>query len=149
MKFGKGSHIIFLCQGNIHRSPLAEAMFKARMKALDIDCKIESAGVLDLGFSTGAAPEWRDFGPAQQYDLSKHRSRYIMSVPYTDKTFFACVDEGVAADIRRASKVSLDRVFLLNPPHGVDGPRLSSYQDCFVQIHTGIAKLMEKLGLNR
>jgi protein-tyrosine-phosphatase len=147
-KFEDDGHIVFVCMGNIHRSPLAEAMFKKKMSGRKHNCLIESAGVLDIGYQPAAA-EWSTHKFGSHFDLSAHRSRHISAVKYTEKTFFVCVEETVRSAVLDLDGVSTERVLLLNAPNGVYDPRIIGYDGCFTQVHAGLAKLEMELGIDR
>ena len=145
-KLEKGGHVVFVCMGNIHRSPLAAAMFKARVEARGFPCIVESAGIIDVG-SKPAASEWATHKFAKTFDLSAHRSRHISAVKYTPETFFVCADTLILLDVSRLDGISEERVLPLNSFCGVCDPQYHGYDTCFTQIHTGIAMLVEKLGI--
>ncbi|MDP2648809.1 MAG: hypothetical protein U1D26_02525 [Patescibacteria group bacterium] len=142
-KLENGGHVVFVCVLNVDRSPLAEAMFRAKMKGLGWDCHIESAGILAIE-GQPAAPEWRTHHFARNFDLSDHLSRGVSVVAYTDKTFFVCVDQIVHAFASGLEGVSEERVLLLHP-RGVPSPREASYDTIFTLIHAGIAMLCHEL----
>ena len=144
----RGGHVVFVCMGNIHRSPLAAAMFKARMEARKFPCVIESAGTIDVG-SQPAASEWAVHQFAKIFDLSVHRSRHISAVKYTPQTFFVCADTLIQMEVSRLDGVSKERVLPLNNFGGVCDPRYNGYDTCFTQIHTGIQMLERTLGVDR
>ena len=145
----RGGHIIFMCAANVIRSPMAAAIFAYKMQARSFNCRVESAGVMDLGYSTGAAPQWKQVSMAEQFDLSSHRSRHISRVPYEATTFFVCADRDVAHKVRDLKGVDQDRVLILNGVHGVEdpvhNPTVQGFKDCFTQIYTGVDKLIEIL----
>jgi protein-tyrosine phosphatase len=65
--------VLFLCTGNICRSPMAEALLRHRLEERGIEANIHSAGLLDDGrvASEYGVDEMRKRG----IDLSSHRSR--------------------------------------------------------------------------
>lgn len=98
--------ILFVCLGNICRSPTAEAVLRAMAPGLEID----SAGTSD--WHVGEAP----YGPAiragaaRGYDLKPLRARQIQ--PSDFETF----DEIIVMDAGNARDVEALR------PHGADTP---------------------------
>lgn len=52
--------VLFVCLGNICRSPSAEAVFKKKAADLGLDVEIDSAGT--AGYHKGAAPDKRSQG---------------------------------------------------------------------------------------
>lgn len=72
--------ILFVCMGNICRSPTAEAVFLKRLAEADLlhDIKIDSAGTHN--FHVGAPPDERSQRHAAKrgYDLSTLRARPVV-----------------------------------------------------------------------
>lgn len=70
---------LFVCTGNICRSPLAEAVFRHKMKAAGLDLLVDSAGTTD--FHQGEPADPRAVAAASQrgYDASLLRARAITS----------------------------------------------------------------------
>ncbi len=69
--------VLFVCLGNICRSPLAEATFRREVKRMGIDAEIDSAGT---GYwHIGEAPDRRARAVAQRYgiDISTYRARQV------------------------------------------------------------------------
>lgn len=69
---GSYTHILVLCQGNICRSPVAEAMLRQRLP----DKQIQSAGFVAL-VGQGAEPTAAEIASANGLDLSKHIARQV------------------------------------------------------------------------
>ncbi len=67
--------MLFLCTGNICRSPMAEVLLQARCDAAGIDATVSSAGLLyDGAPASGGAVEAM---AGRGLDLSGHRSRIL------------------------------------------------------------------------
>ncbi len=67
--------VLFVCTGNICRSPMAEGLFRARLRALGInDVRIASAGTLARN-GRPAMPEAVDAAAERGSDIARHRSR--------------------------------------------------------------------------
>ena len=65
--------VLFLCTGNICRSPIAEVLLARRLADLGVDARVRSAGMLQGGLE--AARHSVDVVKALGLDLSAHRSR--------------------------------------------------------------------------
>ena len=72
--------VVFICTGNIFRSAIAEAVFRARTRGAPVH--VSSAGTLDLA-SAPAHRAARALGPSLAIDLSAHRSRCVTAVDLT------------------------------------------------------------------
>jgi len=69
---------LFLCTGNICRSPLAEVLLRARLEADGIKARVHSAGVLEPGLP--AHSHGISVAAQRGLDLTAHRSR-LMTAP--------------------------------------------------------------------
>lgn len=70
-------NVLFLCTGNIHRSPLAEAMLRILAERdLRSDIEVRSAGVACCP-GLGVVAEARKLAERDGLDLSRHRSRFV------------------------------------------------------------------------
>lgn len=68
--------ILVVCTGNICRSPMGEALLRARMEKLGRQVEIRSAGVGALSNHGADAPA-RELMQARGIDLSDHRARQV------------------------------------------------------------------------
>jgi protein-tyrosine phosphatase len=75
----KNISILFVCMGNICRSPTAEGVFRARAEAAGMGpaLHLDSAGT--HGYHVGGAPDKRSaaFAARRGYDLSAQRARQV------------------------------------------------------------------------
>ncbi|MGH9189566.1 MAG: low molecular weight protein arginine phosphatase [Acidimicrobiales bacterium] len=67
--------ILFICTGNICRSPVAEALLRHRTAALGLDVRVHSAGVLESGRPASASSV--ELLAGRGLDLAGHRSTEI------------------------------------------------------------------------
>lgn len=86
--------VLFVCMGNICRSPMAEGAFRAEAEAAGIldQLKIDSAGTID--YHAGSAPDPRAQEAAKKngVDISMQRSRKITSDDYEDYDYILVMD---------------------------------------------------------
>ena len=142
-----GGHIVFVCYANKNRSPMAAALFAAKMGERGIDCRVESAGCANYNFR--AAEEWSQLEETKMFDLSDHFSRHVSLVSWTKDTLFACLDEEVRDHMRSIPNIVFANLLLVNPPHGVFDPEsshsLPAYRKCFQEIESGVDQLVAML----
>lgn len=71
--------ILFFCMGNICRSPTADGVMRAKLKAAGLDIEVDSAGT--HGYHVGAPPDERSQEHALKrgYDLSPLRARQLVA----------------------------------------------------------------------
>jgi len=93
--------ILFVCLGNICRSPTAEGVFTLKAKTLGLDFKIDSAGT--AGYHKGAAPDKRsqEVANARGYDLSRLKCRKVNEEDFTDFDLILGMDEANIRDLKR------------------------------------------------
>lgn len=88
--------ILFVCSGNICRSPTAEAVARhwLRMVGLDGDVEVDSAGI--GGYHAGEAPDARSqqFAIKRGYDMSKLRARKITADDFARFDLILAMDQG-------------------------------------------------------
>ena len=84
--------ILFVCLGNICRSPLAEAAFRAAARDAALDVSIDSAGTGD--WHVGKPPDRRAQAVALRHgvDISALRARQIAAADYTRFTHIFALD---------------------------------------------------------
>lgn len=93
--------ILFVCLGNICRSPLAEAAMKAEAARLGLDVEIESAGTGD--WHVGHAPDARAQATALRHgiDISGYRGRQVKADDFRQFTHIVALDAKNLADLKR------------------------------------------------
>lgn len=103
--------ILFVCTGNICRSPMAEYLFRAHLTSRP-DWKVASAGVATVNgappsrFATEAVAE-------MGIDLRFHKSRMITGGLMDDTTLVVVMTEGHREQVCAAFPDAEDRVHLL------------------------------------
>ena len=86
--------ILFVCTGNICRSPTAEGVFKSLCRRRGIEPRIESAGLGD--WHVGAPPDQRAQHHARTrgYDLSEQRARQVRMSDFEEFDLILAMDRG-------------------------------------------------------
>jgi protein-tyrosine phosphatase len=107
--------ILFVCLGNICRSPTAEIVFRtlAESEARDLAVEADSAGTAD--YHLGAAPDARSQQAARRrgYDMSALRARMVAPEDFERFDLILAMDtENAAVLSRRAPPARLNRVRL-------------------------------------
>lgn len=108
--------ILFICMGNICRSPSAEAVFRhlALTEAPELQLEIDSAGT--HGYHLGHPPDVRAQRAAQRrgIDMSTLRARKLTAEDFTRFDLILAMDEQNRADaLRIAPRSQRERLRLL------------------------------------
>ena len=91
--------ILFVCLGNICRSPLAEGAFRAKAERLGLDVEIDSAGT--GGWHAGAPPDRRAIAAAERngVDIKDLRARKVTRADFGRFDHIVALDEENLADL--------------------------------------------------
>ncbi|HEX6691972.1 MAG TPA: low molecular weight protein-tyrosine-phosphatase [Burkholderiales bacterium] len=93
--------ILFVCTGNICRSPTAEGVLRHLAKDANIAIHVESAGTHD--YHVGAAPDERaqSHAKGRGYDLSAQRARQVRKRDFEEFDLIVAMDRGHLQLLRR------------------------------------------------
>ena len=106
--------ILFVCLGNICRSPLAEAAFRAEAERAGLDASCDSAGT--AAYHVGKAPDPRSIATAaaQGIDIRHYAARQIETRDFVRFTHILAMDHQNRADlVDRAPADATARIGLL------------------------------------
>ncbi len=100
--------VLFVCLGNICRSPTAEGVLRGLIARESFDgiARIDSAGTAN--YHCGAPPDLRSqrAARARGYDLSALRARQFIDRDFTDFDLILAMDRQNLADIERCAPVA-------------------------------------------
>lgn len=84
--------VLFVCLGNICRSPLAEAAFRVEAARIGLDVEIDSAGT--SGWHSGEPPDPRAQAVARRkgIDISSYRARQVKPMDFRRFTHIVALD---------------------------------------------------------
>ncbi|SEG32417.1 low molecular weight protein-tyrosine-phosphatase [Algoriphagus boritolerans] len=86
--------VLFVCLGNICRSPLAEAIFNQKIRALGLDRQIKSDSAGTSDFHIGELPDERSIKCAEKYGLKiTHRGRQVNRTDFRDFDYIIAMDD--------------------------------------------------------
>lgn len=112
--------VLFLCAGNICRSPLAERYAARRVDAADADLDVDSAGLVKR--EGRSSPEFA-VEEAARYgvDLSDHRSVCVSADALADADLVFVMDMYNYRRLRAEYPEAMDRTYFLDAVEGVGG----------------------------
>ena len=86
--------VLFVCLGNICRSPLAEGIFNAKIKSLRLDKKIKSDSAGTSDFHIGELPDERTIRCATKNKVPiQHRGRQVHRTDFREFNYIVAMDE--------------------------------------------------------
>lgn len=102
--------ILFVCLGNICRSPLAEALFAdlVAQEGLSRSIVVDSAGIAGYHAGELADPRSRACGRRHGLDLV-HRARPVVAADFENFDLLIGMDESNLADLRRQAPTAAAR----------------------------------------
>ena len=91
--------VLFVCMGNICRSPLAEGAFRAEADRLGLDVAVDSAGT--GGWHAGEPPDARAIAAARRdgVDIAHLRARKVTRADFDRFDHIVALDEENLADL--------------------------------------------------
>ena len=93
--------VLFVCLGNICRSPTAEYVARAEFAKLGLRIPVASCGLGDWHVGQGADPRAVAAARAEGYDLAPHRARQFDEDDFGRFAMVLAVDRATLAELRR------------------------------------------------
>ena len=109
--------ILFVCLGNICRSPIAHGIMEAKIKSRGLShfFKIDSAGT--TGFHINSAPDWRSITTLQKHGIIlKHQARQFNQNDISSYDYILTMDHlnyDEVINLAQHKRDDIQRVFLL------------------------------------
>lgn len=100
--------VLFVCLGNICRSPLAEGAFRAAAKAAGLAVRIDSAGTAD--YHVGEAPDLRAIRTARRHgvEIGGYRGRQAAAQDFHEFTHIFALDHSNLTNLERIAPAGHD-----------------------------------------
>lgn len=93
--------VLFVCLGNICRSPLAEAALRAEAQRLRLDILVDSAGTGDWHVGQPPDPRAQATALRRGIDISGYRARQVKGADFRRFTHVVALDRDNLAQLRR------------------------------------------------
>ncbi|MFL0798587.1 MAG: low molecular weight phosphotyrosine protein phosphatase [Cellvibrionaceae bacterium] len=94
--------VLFVCLGNICRSPTAHGVFEKMVVDADLSDVIDVDSCGTAGYHVGSSPDSRSAAAAKQrgYDLSLQRARQFSATDFENFDFILTMDENNLSDVK-------------------------------------------------
>ena len=147
--------LLFVCMGNICRSPVVEAVARARLAAAGLAIDVDSAGTEN--YHAGAPPDRRSLASARQrgYDASMHRARQVEAGDFVRFDKLLVMDRmNLRALERMAPGETHDKIAMFLPwaglaePHDLPDPYYGQIEDFDLVVtlaERGVDGLIQRL----
>ncbi|XP_032998907.1 low molecular weight phosphotyrosine protein phosphatase isoform X2 [Lacerta agilis] len=146
MAAGEAKSVLFVCLGNICRSPIAEAVFRKLVTEGNIENKwmIDSGAVSD--WNVGRSPDARALSCLRNHVIQTgHKARQVTKDDFLTFDYMLCMDESNLRDLKRKSnsvpncksQIELlgsydpqNQLIIEDPYYGTDEDFETVYQQC-------------------
>lgn len=108
--------VLFVCLGNICRSPVAEGVFNHQIRNLKLTGALQSDSAGTAGYHIGEKPHTTSASVAASYGVTlNHRARQFSRTDFADFDIIVCMDRGNYTHILReaATPEEKAKVFLM------------------------------------
>ncbi|MFC5741238.1 low molecular weight protein-tyrosine-phosphatase [Dyella tabacisoli] len=147
--------ILFVCLGNICRSPLVEVVARKHLAEAGLDVAVASCGTGAWHVSKGADPRMCVAAAAKGYDLAHHRARQVRKDDLSTYDLVLVMDHDNLREVRRLPGVRATAtlaLFLdwtgaappLEFPDPYDGPG-EGFAQAVVLAERGVSGLIKRL----
>ena len=118
------SSILFVCLGNICRSPLVEAVARKHFAEAGLDIEVASCGIGGWHAGEQADPRMRAAAAKAGYELEAHRARQLRASDFERYDLLLAMDSNNLRDMQRVSRGEAhDRLALFLEWSGAMPPR--------------------------
>ncbi|XP_038582928.1 low molecular weight phosphotyrosine protein phosphatase isoform X2 [Micropterus salmoides] len=98
--------VLFVCLGNICRSPIAEAVFRK----MATDAGVVDKWIIDSGatsdWNIGSSPDARGLACLRRHGIeTSHRARQVTKDDFMSFEYILCMDESNLSDLNRKAKL--------------------------------------------
>ncbi|MEE4297136.1 MAG: low molecular weight protein-tyrosine-phosphatase [Wenzhouxiangella sp.] len=118
------TRILFVCLGNICRSPTAEAVFDHKLREAGLSLELDSAGTGDWHIGHPPDPRSQAFARSWGVDMSGQRARQVCHEDFLKFDRIYAMDRANLAELERRApaeaSASLALVMDLAPDYGLD-----------------------------
>jgi protein-tyrosine phosphatase len=135
-------NILFVCYGNICRSPMAEGLAK---KELGAKANVESAGIAPVSDRPSEEAVWI-MKTLYSIDISGHRSRPVSAVTFNHFDYVIALDYSIYGRLKAGNQIPEEKLFGwdIEDPFG-EG--LGAYQEAARRIEERLRQFLHTIGV--
>jgi protein-tyrosine phosphatase len=150
--------LLFVCMGNICRSPTVEAVARAEFARAGLAIEVASAGTHGYHIGQGADPRSIRTADAHGYPLAAHRARQLNAADFTSCDTILAMDRVNLHAIERVRPVrATARVALFPKWAGIDADEVpdpyygeaDGFERVIELARSGIAEAIRRFGAGR
>ncbi|GGA04093.1 low molecular weight protein-tyrosine-phosphatase [Dyella caseinilytica] len=148
-------NILFVCMGNICRSPLVEAVARKRLTEAGLKIPVASCGTGGWHAGEQADPRMRAAAAGAGYELGTHRARQLTAADFERYDLLLAMDSDNLREMQRmvapeaAKRAALFLEWAgLEPPHEFPDPyygELTGFVQSIVLAEQGVRGLIQRL----
>lgn len=120
-------NVLFVCLGNICRSPTAHAVFRQQAAQAGLAVNVESAGT--SASHKGEAPDPRSIKAAPAYSFKGLRSRPVLDQDFTEYDLILAMDKQNLLDLQRRCPAEQQHKLKLLLSYHPDFPKIQEVPD--------------------